>query len=95
MKRVLMGVVWFVVFFVILYIIFSIIVGVAVAHSAGIVHAESFQQSMEASRAFAAAHAGTLAVWRLVILVASILLSVGGTLKGWLPGTKKKTVARS
>ena len=92
MKRVLMGVVWFVVFFIVLYIIFSIILGVVIAHTTGVTHPENFQQSMEAGRAFAQTHASALAVWRLVILMVSIVLAVAGTLKGVLPGTRKQKV---
>lgn len=89
MKRVLMGVVWFVVFFVGFYIIFGIILGIVIAHTTGVTHPESFQQSMQTGRAFAQAHDGALAVWRLIILVGSIVLAVAGTLKGVLPGTRK------
>ena len=79
--------------FLVLYLIFSIILGVAITHSAGAAYPENFQQSMQTGKAFVAVHAGALAIWRLVILLVSILLAVWGTVKGWLPGTRKKPAA--
>lgn len=93
MKRVLMGILWFIIFFVVLYIIFSVVVGYLVMHSTDIQGAANYQQSLQTGMAFAQAHATTLALWRLAILIVSALLAVVGTLKGFLPGTRKKKLA--
>lgn len=93
MKRVIFGVIWFIVFFIVLYIVYSIIVGVVVSHGMGSAAPRDLQQGMEAGRAFAQAHAGTLAMWRLAILIVSIILAVAGAVTGFLPGTRKKKIA--
>lgn len=50
----------------------------------------SYQQGLQAGMVFAHAHATALAVWRVVILVVSIVLAVANSVTGWLPGTRKK-----
>ena len=94
MKRVLLGVVWFAAFFVTLYVIFSVIVAFLALHGSGVQPGDR-EAALQAAVAYSRAHAQALAVWRLVILLAAILLAVWGTLKGWLPGTRKKTAAAS
>ncbi|MGH8278645.1 MAG: hypothetical protein ACRETQ_03650 [Gammaproteobacteria bacterium] len=90
MKRVLFGVMWFIIFFILLYIIYSIVVGLEVSHSMGGAAPTNLQQGIEAGKAFAQTHAHALALWRLVILIVSIVLAVAGTLACVLPGTRKK-----
>ncbi|MDE1983786.1 MAG: hypothetical protein KGL98_05795 [Gammaproteobacteria bacterium] len=93
MKRALMGIVWFIVFFVILYIIYSVIVGVVIAQGDGATVPTNYHEGLQAGMAFARTHATALAVWRVVILVVAIVLAVAGSVKGWLPGTRKKPAA--
>ena len=94
MKRMLFGILWFVVIFVVLYLLFSIAEGFLAVHSAGAGVAANYHEGLQAGIEFAKAHAAALAIWRLVILLASIVLAVVGAVTGKLPGTRKPPPAK-
>ncbi|MGH8293202.1 MAG: hypothetical protein ACRESA_06990 [Gammaproteobacteria bacterium] len=92
MKRVLFGVLWCIVFFIVLYIIYSIVLALIITHGSG-AHPANYQEVLQAGMAFAQTHAHSLAVWRLVVLIIAIVLAVAGSIKGVLPGTRKRLPA--
>lgn len=89
MRRLLMGILWFLILaaglFLLLQLVIALYLMVQTPEGAG--QAAMLQYAND----FAAAHAGTIRMFDSLTLVAAVLLAGFGTLRGVLPGTRKRS----
>ena len=88
MRRVLMGLLWCVVLAVALFLLLQLAIALYIMLQAP----KGADQAalLQSARAFADAHAGVIGLLDELVLVAAVLLAGFGTLRGKLPGTKRR-----
>jgi uncharacterized membrane protein YczE len=89
MRRLLMGLLWFLVLAVGLFLLLQ--VGIAVYISTQAPKGADPATVIKVASDFAEAHAGTIRSLDALTLVAAVLLAGFGTLRGSLPGTRRKS----
>ena len=88
MRRLVIGLVWFLVLAVALFLLLQLAIALYIMAEApkGLGQAAL----MQSAQAFADAHAGTIKLLDELVPVAAMLLAGFGTLKGRLPGTRRR-----
>ena len=88
MRRLVMGLVWFLVLAVALFLLLQLAIALYIMAESP----KGLSQAalVESAQAFADAHAGTIRLLDELVLVAAVLLAGFGTLKGKLPGTRRR-----